>query len=368
MTPAPDLPALDAGALTRAFGRPVPSYEIEPIDPQLRIHSVTGGVYRVRAGADSVVLKVVRHGVDGTPDGLWLSGAEPEHRNYWKREWLAFDTGLLDGLPGRLRAPRTLLTTEHADGECWIWMEDVLGRHGPALSLDDYARVGHDLGTTQGAFAGGAVALPDDPWLSRRWLRGWVEACAPMGEALTDDTLWRDSPVGFMRHLVDRAVEIWARREELLAIVEGAPQTVVHYDFWPSNVFVGDGGTVAIDWSQIGIGGLTQDLDQLTLDAVWMLVRPDTDPRQLERRVLGGYVDGLREAGLDIDESQVWQWYAAAASVRYVPLLGGQAHTAADPGLVAAQERRFGRPYAEIAAAKFRALERAVELGVQVLA
>jgi Ser/Thr protein kinase RdoA (MazF antagonist) len=246
-------------------------------------------------------------------------------------------------------------------------MEDVAGRHGTTLTLDDYAQVGHDLGTTQGAYAAGTASLPDQPWLSRSWLRGWVDACTPMGDAITDDALWRDSPVAFMGRLRTRAAEVWARRDDLLAVVESAPATVVHYDFWPSNVFVGDTGTVAVDWSQVGIGTVAQDLDQMTLDAVWMMIRPDTDPRQLERRVLAGYLDGLRGAGLDVADADVWRWYAAAASVRYVPLLGGQARTAADPDVVAGQERRFRRAYADIAAAKFRALERAVELGEQAL-
>jgi hypothetical protein len=361
-------PSIDPAELERAFGRPVPAYEVEPIDPHLRIHSVTGGVFRVRAGDDTAVLKIVRHGVDGTPDGLWLSGAEPRHRNYWKREWLAFDAGLLGALPGRLRAPRTLLTTEHDNGDCWLWMEDVTGRHGAGLTLDDYAQVGHDLGTTQGAYAAGTAALPDQPWLSRSWLRGWVDACAPMGEAIGDDTVWRGSSVGYLSRLRVRAAAVWARREELLAIVEAAPPTVVHCDFWPANVFVGDAGTVAVDWSQVGLGTLAQDLDQMTLDPVWMMVRPDTDPRMLERRVLPAYLDGLRAAGLDVTETELWRWYAAAGGVRYVPLLGGQPRTAADPELVAGQERRFGRAYADIAAAKFRALERAVELGELALA
>lgn len=361
--------ALDRPDLERAVGRAVSSYDVEAIDPHLRIHSVTGGVYRVRGSTDegtafSLVVKVVRHGVDGTPDGLWLSGADVGHRNYWKREWLAFDSGLLAGLPGRLRAPGTRLTTQTADGDCWVWMDDVGGRTGKALTLDDYRTIGFALGTTQGSYAAGATALPDQPWLSRRWLHGWVEASAPMAENIGDDSVWGDPRLAPLRSLRERAAEVWSRREELLATVEMLPLTVTHYDFWPANVFVtDDGGVIAIDWSQIGLGGLAQDLDQLTLDPVWMQVWPDADPRRLERMVLAGYADGLRASGLDVDESALWQWYAAAAGVRYVPMLGGQPRTAADPAAASEQERRFGLPYATIAANKARAIERAVELG-----
>src|SRR5881227_4005095 len=72
---------LSPADLSRAFGRDVSSYEIEAIDPHLRIHSVTGGVYRVRVDEQSCVIKVVRHGVDATADGLWQSGADVNHRN-----------------------------------------------------------------------------------------------------------------------------------------------------------------------------------------------------------------------------------------------------------------------------------------------
>jgi hypothetical protein len=359
----------DPDELARAFGRPVPSYEIEPIDPDVRIHSVTGGVYRVRAGDDSAVLKVVRHGVDADPGGLWVSGAHPGHRNYWKREWLAFDTGLLDGLPGRLRAPRTLLTTEHSDGECWIWMEDVAGRHGPDLQLEDYEVIARDLATTQGAYAAGTTALPDQDWLSRDWLRGWVEVAGRHVDVIADGDVWLDERIGSLVPLRKRALDVWRERERLLAIVDEAPRTVVHLDFWPTNLFVADGEpTVAIDWSQVGIGGLAQDIDQIVLDPLWMQVLPDVDPRMLERHVVHAYTAGLQEAGCDVAIADVHRWYAAAGSVHYTPMLGFQAAAVADADAVAFQERRWGRTFGQITATRGAALQRAIELGEQVLA
>src|SRR3954447_9053486 len=161
---------LDPADLSRAVGRPVTTYDVQPIDPHLRIHSVTGGVYRVSGDGFSLVVKVVRHGTGATRVGLWGADSAETGRNYWKREWLAFDSGLLASLPGGLRAPRRLLTTEHGDAECWVWMEDVRGRHGRSLLLDDYGSIAEALGSTQGAYAAGAAPLPDDEWLSRSWL------------------------------------------------------------------------------------------------------------------------------------------------------------------------------------------------------
>jgi Phosphotransferase enzyme family len=359
---------VDLAELSRAVGHDVASYTIEAIEPGLRLHSVTGGVYRVRGEGFSLIIKIIKNGIDENPNGLWVAGAEETHRNYWKREWLAFSSGMLDTLPGELRAPRTLLATEPAEDECWIWMEDVEGRPGAEWQLDDYDSVAFDLATTQAAYASGRSVLPPDPWLSHFWLRGWVETLAHQIGALDDESLWNEPWQAPMSVLRPRVRALWAEREQLLQIIESAPQTVIHGDFWPTNLIAADDGTsVAIDWSQVGIGSIAQDLDQLTLDPVWMLVLPDASLDDLEKHVLPGYLSGLRSSGLDMDEDTLRQWYAAAASVHYAPLAAFQATNASNPAAVEASERRHGRPYAEIVARKARVVERALDLGEWLL-
>ena len=358
---------VDGADLERAFGRPVSSYDVEPLDPHLRIHSITGGVFRVRADGDSCVVKVVRRSTVATPDGLWGGDEAVSGRNYWKREWLAFDSGLLDHLPGRLRAPRALLTTEPTADECWIWMEDVVGRHGATLHLDDYATIAYDLGTTQGAFA--ADAMPRHDWLSRRWLRGWVDACSHLVEALRPATALDDERLVSLRPLRERVLALWDARERLLDVVEAAPATVVHCDFWPANLYVdAHARAVAIDWSQVGIGAIAQDLDQITLDTVWMQVRPDESLDVLEGLILPAYAAGLRDAGMKVDNGDLRRWYAAAAAAHYCWMAGMQAIRAAQPDFVAGQEQRFGRDFADLVSDRARVIERAVVLGESALA
>ncbi|HVV75865.1 MAG TPA: phosphotransferase [Mycobacteriales bacterium] len=359
---------IDPADLAHAVGHDVGEFVITPIDPDLRFHSTTGGVFRVDWNEASLVIKVVRHGHDEDPGALWVSGATPDHRNYWKREWLAFDSGLLDSLPGQLRAPQTLLTTQPSPDESWIWMEDVEGRHGATWPVGDYASVAFDLGTTQGAYAAGVEPLPTADWLSRDWLRGWVDALERHSHVVEDDAVWAAEPLQMLDFLRDRYAAIWARREELLTIVEAAPQCVVHCDFWPHNLIAADDGTtVAVDWSQVGIGAVGQDLDQLTLDSVWMQVLPDVDIEDIEAQVVPSYLAGLQANGADVSADELDAWYAAAAAAHYGPMLTMYAMRLAEPGRTEALERRHDRPIEAISADKARVVERALTLGERVL-
>lgn len=359
---------VDRAELSRAVGHDIDVFTVVPIDPDLRLHSVTGGVFRVDWDAGSLVIKVVRHGEDPDPEALWVAGSTPEHRNYWKREWLAYDWGLLAALPGQLRAPRRYLTTEPSPDEAWIWMEDVTGRPGSAWPIADYASAAFDVGTTQGAYGAGGGPLPTGRWLSRDWLRGWVGALARHVPLLADDAAWAHKPLHLLDSLRDRVAALWANRDELLAIVDAAPRCVVHCDLWPHNLIAADDGTtVAIDWSQVGIGAVGQDLDQLTLDSVWMQVLPDADLDAIEEAVLPSYLAGLQSSGLAVTAADLADWYAAAAAVRYAPMLTLYAAQLAEPGRITALEARHQRPIEAITRDKARVVERALTLGERLL-
>ncbi|HWC34278.1 MAG TPA: phosphotransferase [Mycobacteriales bacterium] len=354
--------------LERAVGYDVGEFLVTAISPELRLHSVTGGVFRVDWSEASLVIKVVRRGEDADPNGLWVSGATPDHRNYWKREWLSYDSGLLTSLPGQLRAPARLLTTEPSADEAWIWMEDVEGTPGAAWPVGDYASVAFDVGTTQGAYAAGSEPLPAYDWLSRHWLRGWVDALARHIDLLEDDAVWAAEPLRLLDSLRGRLAVLWSRREDLLAIVAAAPACLVHCDLWPHNLIAADDGTtVAVDWSQVGIGAVGQDIDQLTLDPVWMQVLPGVDVESIEEQVVPSYLAGLQASGVDVTLEALEDWYAAAAAVHYAPMLTMYAAQLGEPGRADALESRHGRPIASITADKGRVIERALTLGERLL-
>jgi hypothetical protein len=348
------------------------AFTAEPVDPELRLHSVTAGVSRVRGSADgddfSMIVKQTHSATDADPQALWGSGADDTHQHYWKREWLAYSSGLLADLPWRLRAPRLLLATEPAVGVAWFWLEDVAGQPGALWQPQRYARAARDLGTMQGAYAAGTPPLPDEAWLSRGWLSKWLGTTTHAWPLVDDDTAWHDERLAHLAALRSRARETWAERDRLLAIVDAAPQTLVHLDFWPNNLIAApDGHTVAIDWSSVGIGALCQDLDQVSIDPVWMQILPDGDLDLLERAVLPAYAWGIRAAGHDASDAELRRWYAAAAGVRYTSMLPAQAEIAADPARIESVEQRWGRPFAAIASDRARVISRALDLAEEAL-
>jgi hypothetical protein len=94
---------------------------------------------------------------------------------------------LLAALPGGLATPRCLAFETQADGTSWLWLEAVTEAHPGLCPLDRYAMVARKLVRFNCAYLAG-VPLPDQPWLSRGWLRSWVEAggaaLAELGERL----------------------------------------------------------------------------------------------------------------------------------------------------------------------------------------
>ena len=271
-------------------------------------HSVTGGVYRIAADGFSLVIKIVAQRHDADPDALWVSGDSPTHRNYWKREWLAYSTGLLDALPGELRAPRMLLATEPADDECWIWMEDVEGRPGAEWRDRRLRQRGVRPRTTQAAYASGRSVLPGQPWLSRQWLRGWVDT---VGQPDRGARRRRDVGAGAAGRDACAAAagpgDVGGPGGAAGHRRDARRRRVVHLDFWPTNLIAADDGTtVAIDWSQVGIGAVGQDLDQLILDPVWMQVLPDASLDALQTHVLRGYA--VRPAVVGVRRRRGGRW------------------------------------------------------------
>jgi hypothetical protein len=98
-------------------------------------------------------------------------GDDQSHWNYWRRELLVYQSGLLDGLPQGLVAPCCFGSAELPGSVICLWLED-LGEPDPAgWSLERYALAARHLGRLNGRFAS---ALPPFPWYSDHCVRQWA--------------------------------------------------------------------------------------------------------------------------------------------------------------------------------------------------
>ena len=163
-------PALAAEARA-VFGAPGSArISVEPLTHTV-VASATAGIWRVRRGGRSAVVKVLAHRSGGHEN--WRSGESEEHWYYWRREAAAYESGLLGSLAGGVRAPGCYLAAERDDGSVALWLEDLRGPPASAWPIARYGLAARQLGRAQGEFVAGR-ALPDHRWLSRGWLRAYL--------------------------------------------------------------------------------------------------------------------------------------------------------------------------------------------------
>ena len=203
----------------------------------------------------SLVLKVLR------PAG---GDTEPSSPTYWKREVLAYQSGLLAALPGGVAAPRCFGVRETADASAWLWLEDVADTGDARWPLSCYRTAAYLLGKFNGA-SFTDTALLAAPWLSRGWLADWaahflVEPAA-LTRVLDHQLVRRVCP----RPIAARLLPLMTDYATFLAVLDRLPQTFCHHDAWRRNLFLrqdhaGHAQAVLIDWADAGRGALGQEL------------------------------------------------------------------------------------------------------------
>jgi hypothetical protein len=292
----------------------------------------------------SLILKTLRPQVPGDAPSAW---------NYYRREADAYESGWLDDLPGSIAAPRSFgVIEEHPDGTCWIWLEDITDIIGPQWPLEHYAVVARHVGQFNGAYLTGQP-LPDWPWLSSGWLRGYVaqaaSTMAPLRDSLDHPLVRRWLP----GDASDRLFRLWEERDVFLDVLDRLPQTVCHLDLFRRNLFArktadGDHQTVAVDWAFAGRGAIGEDLVPLVQASVAFYEVELDKAQALEEIVFEGYLKGLRDAGWRGDPRQVRLGYTAA-SLRYkfADIWRGLA-ISLDESLHPIIDQALGRPIGEV--------------------
>ena len=306
-----------AGLLRRAMEAPslqVREWDLQRLSGGLELGS---SIYRLHGAAAvegrpdqdwSLILKAIQ------PDAEWN---DPQACRYWKREPQAYRSGLLHALPGPVRAPRCYDVQDQPDGSVWIWMEDVQDAQGHPWPLERYAQVARQLGQFNGAYLAGRP-LPGEDWLTRDWLRNYLDHAAPMVAFV------RQNPA----HPIVRAMlpgmtlpltfALWHERERMLRVLDDLPQTFCHQDAFARNLFYRRGQVVALDWGYAGIAPVGAELAPLIGVACTLGRFPSDQAQAVDQACFAGYLDGLRQAGWEPDARQVRLGFAVSMLLRYI--------------------------------------------------
>jgi hypothetical protein len=300
-------------------GAQVEEWRSEPVAYDF-LNPSSGGVYRVAGTACGrawrLVLKVTQ-----APQGVAPELAEVLREAVrWDRELHAYESGFLGRLDGGIVAAACHGSARRGDATGWLWLEDLGGAPAPS-SLVDWSRVASALGGFNGGFLGRG-AVPDEPWLGRRWLRVWVTQVTPQ-------SFWEPSRVPAEHPLRERLLALWAARETLLAAVEALQPTCCHLDAHHRNLFLREDDVVAIDWGVVGLAPPGEELASTLVGTVASGEFPAEDVRELAEALYDPYLEGLRAAGWRGDQRDVRLAFAAAGGRRVFAVLAGPAPLAA---------------------------------------
>jgi hypothetical protein len=245
--------------------------------------------------------------------------------NYWKREALAFSSGLLIGWPGPLVPVHCYGIEEVSKSQAWIWLEAREGAGPHALwTIEQLASAAYDFGALAAQWQSKLPDVRHYPWLAQRWLRGWVALVRiyAVDHFLEHDGCGSGSAVEpFLNGSTRRRIaELISDADDLLAGFDSQPVTLAHHDPQRGNLFAAapnesPARTVAIDWGFFGLAPVGSDLG---LHIGQNIMSWGIDQRRAAehyRASTAAYISGLQDYGWSGDVDSVRFARATAAAL-----------------------------------------------------
>ena len=289
----------------------------------------------------SLILKIIQ------PDE---EGNNPASLRYWKREALAYQSGLLEDLPGKIRAPRCYEVIEQAAQEVWLWLEEIVDDRKGKWSLDQYGTVARHVGEFNGIFIENTSAF-SHPWMTKCHLRSWVGTDAPI---LPPEILAHPLVAHYLPNSIYGWMQrVWLEHNAWLDLIERQPQTLSHLDVFRRNAFArlnlqNDLLTVLIDWAFVGSAALGEEIVPLVAGSVNFLEFDSAQIQVLDQIVFDSYLEGLRSAGWRGDPRLVRFAYAAGSVLKFSVGVYGVAFMVANESQQPVLQQIFGHPVEEL--------------------
>lgn len=285
-----------------------------------QLHGGTFGVVTrfagtARNGATTVPWSLIRKVVHNHAD-LYLDRSKPANSRYWRREAFAYQSGFLTDLPGDLVAPRCYGIESTGDDEIWLWLEDVASAPQEQWTAERFALAARHFGHFNGHYLT-AGPLPTAAWLGRQLLRAVtaeVRAAVERLPTVQDHLLVRRF---FPPDIVAAIGQLWDEREAFLAVAEALPQTICHRDANRRNLFArttaaGHIQTVAIDWEDVAIAGVGEELAALIVLGPALRQIAVGEAASFDQLLFTAYLAGLAESGWQGEPELVRLGYTTA--------------------------------------------------------
>ncbi len=324
------------------------------------------GTAMTAAGLQSFRMVSKSLGDDGTGSN------DPGEWNYWKREVLAYASGVLEVLPPGVSAPKCYGVSQDDPHRATIFLEEITEDHAD-WGLAQYGAAAQCLGRFNGAYLAGRP-IPDYPWMLPGRVANWLDLAH---DALSRLPEGMDEPImaawlGGDR--LERTMALWRRRESLQAALAALPRCFCHHDAFRRNLMLRDGpaggpnlfganlvgpnlvgpnlvgpNLVGIDWSMLGPGAVGEELAPLIGVTLQIGDLPLGAARDLEAVVLSRYHTGLNDAGSVVSQADVRLGFCASAAL-FLGLgnFGGWQTVLADPDKRSNLEAILGSPIEKI--------------------
>ena len=323
------LKAVDQAVLTDAVRKDkhdpqlvVLDWTVEPIQHEI-LADTTTGLFRFSGHCQSangnrpwaVVLKYIHN------PKQWSQ--QPRESSYWRREILAFQSGLLEQLPPGVRAPRCYGIKEIEYG-AWVWIEYIQEATSKQWSLDYFQRTARQLGRFQGAYLCG-TPLPEQPWLCQPFFGiGWAEQNGWSGfmDPEFEQNAWKSAiaPGDLDDRQKLRLLQLIVEKLRFDLVNNRLPQVLCHNDvhrknlMWTHSSLTGEQELVGLDWAFTGPGAVGNDLGELVGNSMYFFDYDPYDVETLEAALLDGYLAGIADNRLDIDPRLVRLGYLISLS------------------------------------------------------